>query len=201
MSYPVGVRSGWSGAGRISPLRGRPRLRLSFWLRRRFVRCRRFFTSLNRGAVTRDVSDQTIRVRVLDQRLVQSRWQSAGGEFGESPHENVASLGTSSLRCQPHNRCNVLSTDVTSCRRTTSRSAARWSIKLNHGFRDKGPSQCRTFRQRAPREVPGQPGRNASIRAMPELLIQLLVVFVQRATGRVVEPGQKFLLNMEPVSA
>src|SRR6185295_6080465 len=57
------------------------------WLRRRFVRCRRFFTSLNRGAVTRDVSDQAIRVRVLDQRLVQSRWQSAGGEFGESPRK------------------------------------------------------------------------------------------------------------------
>ena len=49
-----------------------------------------------------------------------------------------------------------------------------------------------------PGSRPGQPGRNAIDPGHAKNADQLLVVFVQRATGRVVEPGQKFLLNMEP---
>src|ERR1022692_3237835 len=178
------------GAGRFSPLRGRPRLCLGFG----FGAGLSDFAGFSRASIA-----------VLSREICPTRrsaclsWINAScNRDGKAlllnsakARENVASLGTSPARCQPHSRRNVLSTDSISIN-------SRVVGKLNTAFRDKGSCQCRTFRQRAP----GQAGPAGQERLDPghaKNADQLPVMFVQRATGRVVEPGQKFLLNVEPV--
>ena len=136
-----------NGADQISPLRGQPRLRLSFGCGAGLSDSAGFSRASIAVAVTRDVSDQTIRVRVLDQRLVQSRGQSAGGEFGESPRKRrLAGHFAPALPASHEPTANVLSTDNISI-------GSRVVDKLNTAFATKRPRQCRTFRQQAPREA------------------------------------------------
>ena len=88
------------------------------------------------------MSDQAVHVRVLDQRPPPSQGQASCNRDGKAlvansakARENVASLGTSPARCQPHSRRNVLSTDSISIN-------SRVVGKLNTAFRDKGSCQC-----------------------------------------------------------
>ena len=184
---PTGRRRGPD----LSPLAGTASLRLSFGCSAGLSDVGGF----SRASITvlscRDVSDQTIRVRVLDQRLVQSRWQSAGGEFGES-HETLPPWALRPCAASHWLRCNVLSTDNISI-------SSRVVDKLNTAFATKARANAERSDNGRPGR-PDQPGPNASIQAMPRTLINCPLVF-NGPRERVVEPGQKFLLNMEPVSA
>src|SRR5450631_61393 len=119
------------------------------------------------------MSDQTIRVRVLDQRPPPSQGQAACNRDGKElvansakARENVASLGTSPARCQPHKRHSVLSADNISI-------SSRVVEKLNTAFATKArASAVRSDNGRPGR--PGHPGRNASILAMPRTLTSCL---------------------------
>ena len=194
MSCPGGVRSGWAAAREpdLSLAGTALDLRLSLWLRRRFVRCRRFFTSHSIAVLSREMCPTKRSACVSRISASCNRGGKALVANSAKARENVASLGTSPLRCQPHNQRNVLSTDNISI-------SSRVVDKLNTAFATKARANAERSDNGRPREA-RPAGKERLDPGHTKNADQLLVVFVQRATGRVVQPGQEFFLNMEPVS-
>ena len=134
--------------------------------------------------------DQTIRVSVLDQRVVQPGWQGAGGEGREGPRKRgFAGDLARALPAAQAAQCLV-------GRQNLDQQTGGWNVE--HGFCDKGPRQCRAFGGWTPwKSLPAWQERLDPYQS--QHADQLLVVSAQRAERRVVEPGQKFFLNADPV--
>ena len=191
-SCPVGVRSGLGGGGgRSLPLRGRPRLKFGLWC------------PLPAGLIS-PVSSGVPRSPCCHVRYV--RPNDPSGCLGSAPRATAMAKRSRRTPRKPAK---------TSTRFGTSPSAASHisGVRLvggqhldqqaggrnvEYGLRDKGPRQD------------GAPARRTPGKAMPagqerldpdhaQNADQLPVMSIQRAARRIVEPRQKFLLNVQPV--
>ena len=181
----------WRSVGRTSPLRGRPRLRLGCLGRRRTVRFCWLLMSLDRGAVTRDVSDQAICASVPDPAL-RAAWMAGRSRRRRRRRAKM------STRLAPCRHAASHTNGAVSYRPTASRSADWWLEKVDTAFATKAQCQRRAFRWRAAGK-PLQAGQQHLDPRHSQDADQLLVVSAQRAARRILDPGQKFSLECDPV--
>lgn len=156
----------------------------------RFLWFRRLLAGLDRGAVARDVPDQTVRVGFLDQRLVQPGGQGARGERREGARER----GFAGYLAQALPAAQAAQ-GLVGGQRVDQQAGGR---KVEHRFGDEGTCQGGAFGKRAPRQ--SLPARHKRLDPRhAQHADQLLVVSAQRTAHRVVKPGQKIFLNAEQV--
>jgi len=159
---------------------------------------RRLLARFDRGTVAQNMSDQAIRVGCLDQRFVQPRLQSARGEGCE---------GARKRRLAGHLAGTLPATQTAQYligRPRLDQQTEGWKVECR--FCHEAARQRRTFGWRTAWKS-WQQGRSASIRAIPRTLTSCLwcplsglpVVSAQRAACCVLDPGQKFSLNADPV--
>ncbi len=210
------------GGGRSSPLRGRPRLRLGFGSGAGLSD----FAGFSRASIavlSREICPTKRSEWMSWISASCNRDGKALAANSAKARENVDSLGTSPARYQPHKRRNVLSADSISINRlavgmlnlfrdifpaarcvlvicflSTTNTPQLAAGIFYYGLRDKGPRQDGALARRTPgKAMPGGQERLDPDHA--QNADQLPVMSIQRAARRIVEPRQKFLLNVQPV--
>ena len=183
------IRRGGSG-GRISPLRGRPRLRLG---------CpagagRSDFAGFSRASIAVLSREMCPTRRSAWVSLISAACSLDGralaAKAGEGPGKRrLAGHLTGALPTAQAAQGLVGGQHL-------DQQTGGW--KVEHGFRDKGPCKGGAFGWRSPGKA--LPARQERLDPHhPQHADQLLVVAAQRAAHRIVEPGQKFFLNADPV--
>jgi len=136
------------------------------------------------------MSDQAICVGFLDQRFVQPGWQTARGEGCE---------GARKRRLAGHLAGTLPATQTAQYligRQHLDQQTGGW--KVEHGLCHEGACQRRAFGWRTAWK-PWPVGQERFNPRHSQDANQLPVVSAQRAARRILDPGQKFSLNADPV--